>query len=202
MTTDLIHYTDLKSPYAFLAWEETDRIAEDYDINLIVRPYTLDIPSYLDEVEDRTPHHWRRVKYAYMDCRRTANRRGLTLYGPKKIYDTRMINTAMLFARDQGLHRPFIGNVFTRFFRREINVESMDDVVEALEQAGVNPSGFAVFLDGPGGEEHDSYRAEAEARGIFGVPSYILGDELYWGGENLPHIRTQLDQMGVARKAR
>jgi hypothetical protein len=37
-------------------------------------------------------------------------------------------------------------------------------------------------------------RAEAEAAGVFGVPSYLLEDgDLYWGREHLPRIRELLD---------
>ena len=39
----------------------------------------------MGEVAQRDPHHWRRVRYAYMDARRFANKQGLTLMGPKKI---------------------------------------------------------------------------------------------------------------------
>ena len=36
---------------------------------------------------ERNAHQWRRVRYLYMDCRRQARRRGLTIRGPRKIWD-------------------------------------------------------------------------------------------------------------------
>ena len=41
----------------------------------------------LGKVEERTPHFWRKVRYFYMDARRYANAQGLTMKGPKRIYD-------------------------------------------------------------------------------------------------------------------
>ena len=79
------HYFDYKSPYAYLAQEETYRLQEDFDVQVDWLPYTLDIPSFLGAAEvdqtgrviseARNAHQWRRVKYSYMDCRREANRR-------------------------------------------------------------------------------------------------------------------------------
>jgi len=35
-------------------------------------PYTLRIAEFMGKVEERTPHFWRKVRYAYMDARRYA----------------------------------------------------------------------------------------------------------------------------------
>ena len=78
-------------------------------------PYTLDIPSYLGSAkvdgrgsvleETRNAHQWRRVKYSYMDCRREANRSGLTIRGPQKIFDSSLANIGMLYAKQNGVFR-------------------------------------------------------------------------------------------------
>ena len=33
---------------------------------------------------------------------------------------------------------------------------------------------------------------EAHKKGVFGVPSYIIKDELFWGREQLPMIKARL----------
>ena len=42
----ITHYFDYKSPYAYLAQEETYQLAQDFDIEVDWLPLTLDIPSY------------------------------------------------------------------------------------------------------------------------------------------------------------
>ena len=43
--------------------------------------------------------------------------------------------------------------------------------------------------------------ADAEAAGVFGVPSYLLDDgELFWGREHLSLIRLRLHKRGLARR--
>jgi hypothetical protein len=57
-------------------------------------------------VEERTPHFWRKVRYSYMDARRHANAQGLTMKGPRRIYDAFYSSAGMLFAQRHGLFRP------------------------------------------------------------------------------------------------
>jgi 2-hydroxychromene-2-carboxylate isomerase len=197
-------YTDYKSPYAYLAKDPTYEMAAACGVTLDWLPYTLDIPSYLGSAEigpdgklvaaNRDPHQWRKVRYAYMDCRREANRRGLTLRGTQKIWDSSIAAIGLLWAKQQGddVLRAYSDRVFERFWRRELDIEDPAVVEAVLKEAGVETAGFADYLAGPGRAEHDSIRAAAEQAGIFGVPSYVVDGELFWGRENLPTIRERL----------
>jgi 2-hydroxychromene-2-carboxylate isomerase len=197
-------YTDYKSPYAYLAKDPTYEMAAACGARLDWQPYTLDIPSYLGSAEigadgkliaaNRDPHQWRKVRYAYMDCRREANRRGLTLRGTQKIWDSSIAAIGLLWAKLQGDERvrAYSDRVFERFWRRELDIEHPAVVEAVLQEAGVETVGFAAYLAGPGRAEHDAIRAAAEEAGIFGVPSYVVDGELFWGREHLPTIRERL----------
>ncbi len=199
----ILHYFDYKSPYAYLAQEATFRLAEDFGVELVLLPYTLDIPSYLGRaeldaegnavVDERTPHQWRRVRYSYTDCRREASRRGLVLRGPRKIYDSSIAHIGFLFARCNGDPRPFHDAVYELFWKRELDIEDPDAIADQLARGGIDPAGFHRFLHEEGRSEHDRLRAEAEELGVFGVPSYIVDGQLYWGSERLERIREVLE---------
>lgn len=197
--TKVILWTDYVSPYAFVAKAWAYQLEADYEIDLEWRPYTLDIASFQGSVEQRDPHHWRRVRYAYMDARRFANKQGLVLMGPKKIYYARTINAGMLYAQQHGVFRAYNDLAFDRFWRRDLDPENVDAVSGTLEEAGA-PPGFADFLAGEGGARHDALRAEAEASGIFGVPSFVLDGEIFWGGDRVFLLRERLDEKGVPRR--
>ena len=201
--TRITHYFDYKSPYAYLAQEETFALAEDFGIELDVLPYTLDIPSYLgaakldasgeDTLNTRNAHQWRRVKYSYMDCRREANRRGLTIRGTRRIYDTSVAHIGMLYAKRAGDFRPYHDMVYERFWKRELeDIEQPARVQALLVEAGVDAAGFAAYLAGEGRAEHDRIRANAERQGVFGVPSYMVDGDLFWGNERIERVRERL----------
>ena len=44
MIKSITHYFDYKSPYAYLAQEETFRLQDEFDVLVDFIPYTLDIP--------------------------------------------------------------------------------------------------------------------------------------------------------------
>ena len=163
------------------------------------RPYTLDIASFQGSVAERDAHHWRRVRYGYMDARRFANKQGLTLMGPKKIFFARPIQTGMLYAQKHGVFRKYNDLAFDRFWRRALDPEDVEAVAATLGEAGA-PAGFSAFLTGEGGAAHDRLRGEAESAGVFGVPTFVFDGELFWGGDRIGLLRERLDEKGVKRR--
>ena len=196
-------YSDYKSPYAYLAKDPTYELERGTGAKVEWLPYTLDIPAYLGSATvdaggkvveaSRNAHQWRRVKYGYMDCRREANRRGLTIRGPRKIFDSTLANMGMLYAQRHGVFHSYHDRVFERFWKRELDIESPAALAAVLEECGARSKDFVAFVADEGRRELDRIQREAEASGVFGVPSYLLDDgDLYWGREHLPHIRELL----------
>ena len=206
------HYFDYKSPYAYLAQAETFQLFDDYEVEVEWLPYTLDIPSYLGSAkvdatgkvleESRNAHQWRRVKYSYMDCRREANRRGLVIRGPQKIFDSSIAHIGLLYAKKHGDFRQYHNTTYERFWRRELDIESPEVVQGVLKESGIDTSGFLTYLQGEGRQEHDRLRDAAEEMGVFGVPSYLVNGELFWGNERLIRVQEKLDQEGLRRKGK
>jgi 2-hydroxychromene-2-carboxylate isomerase len=105
----------------------------------------------------------------------------------------------MLYAQRHGAFRRYNDLAFDRFWRRELDPEDVAAVEALLVEAGT-PPGFAAFLAGEGGVEHDRLRTEAEASGVFGVPTFVLDGELFWGGDRIGLLRERLDEKGVSRR--
>jgi 2-hydroxychromene-2-carboxylate isomerase len=197
-------YTDYKSPYAYLAKDLVYEFERDFRVHVDWLPYVLDIPSFLGSArvddsgrvieEERNAHQWRRVRYSYMDCRRQARKRGLVIRGPQKIWDSTIAACGMLYAKRQGdavLHR-YHDTTFERFWKRELNIEDPDVIGAVLEETGADTAGFSAYLAGEGRQELDRICRAAEAIGVFGVPSFVIDGELFWGREHLPDIRAIL----------
>jgi 2-hydroxychromene-2-carboxylate isomerase len=199
----VILYTDYKSPYAYLAKDLVYELERDFLVRLDIRPYVLDIPSFLGSArldadgtvleQNRNAHQWRRVKYSYMDCRRAARKRGLVIRGPQKIWDSALAAAGMLYAQRAGdvVFRRYHDLVFERFWQRALDIEDVTAIGTVLAEAGADGAGF--------GDDAEAGRAEvarisraAEAEGVFGVPSFVLDGELFWGREHLPDIREML----------
>jgi len=204
MTKTIDVYIDFKSPYAYLSVEPARHLARDFAVTLNWLPYTLNIPDFLGSARvdddkkvveaDRSPHQWRRVKYLYMDVRRYANLRGMTIRGPQKIWDSSIAAVGLLYAKDRDVVNPYMDIVFSRFWRRELDIEDPEVIAACLGEAGARTDDFPEFLDGPGRAEHDRIRKQAEDRGVFGTPTFIVDDELFWGQDRLEFLEHALEE--------
>jgi len=200
----LTAYIDYKSPYAYLAKDSTYELERDFRVHIDWLPYVLDIPSFLGSArvddtgnvieEQRSVHQWRRVRYSYMDCRRQARKRGLVIRGPQKIWDSTLAASGMLYAKRQGdaVLRRYHDLTFERFWKRELDIEDPAVVSAVLTEAGADAAGFLAYLREEGRVEVERICRAAEAIGVFGVPTFVLDGELFWGREHLPDIRAML----------
>ena len=197
-------YIDYKSPYAYLAKDLVYELERDFAVHIDWLPYTLDIPSALGSAtvgdngrvieEQRNAHQWRRVRYSYMDCRRQAQKRGLVIRGPRKIWDSTLALRGMMYAKREGptVLRRYHDTVFERFWKRELDIEDPGVISMVLAGTGANTTGLPTYLAGQGREELENICRAAEAMGVFGVPTFVLSGELFWGREHLPDIREML----------
>jgi 2-hydroxychromene-2-carboxylate isomerase len=198
-------YIDYKSPYAYLAKDLAYGLAQDFPgVTFDWLPYILDIPKFLGSARvdakgnvleaERNDHQWRRVRYSYMDCRRQATKRGLVIRGPQKIWDSALAACGMLYAKRQGdeVLRRYQDIAFERFWKRELDIEDKGVIAAVLTEAGADAAGFAAWAERDGRAEVSRLSREAEDQGVFGVPSFIIEGELFWGSEHLPDIREKL----------
>jgi 2-hydroxychromene-2-carboxylate isomerase len=197
-------YSDYKSPYAYLAKDPAYELARETGAKLQWRPYTLEIPAFLGSarldaggkvIEDgRNAHQWRRVKYSYMDCRRQARKRGLVIRGPQKIWDSTLAAAGLLYAKRQGeaVLRRYHDMTFERFWKRELDIEDAKIIAAVLAEADADTAGLADYLLDEGPREVRQISRAAEDAGIFGVPTFVVGGEQFWGREHLPDIREML----------
>lgn len=202
-TRTLKLFIDYKSPYAYLAKDLAYRLEHDTGVAIDWLPYILDIPAYLGSAkvdadgrvleQDRNPHQWRRVKYSYMDVRREANRLGLTIRGTRKIWDSSLAGIGLLYAKRHDVLRAYNDEVFERFWKHDLDIEQPAALADILHRAGADGAGFGAFLQDEGRAALKAVQDEAEAKGVFGVPSFLLPDgDLYWGREHFPRLRELL----------
>lgn len=200
----LIVYVDIKSPYAFVAIRPTLALEAELGMRFDWRPLTLDIPSYLGSAEKkkgkvvaskgRSQKTWNAIRYSYRDARRYAERQGLILKGTEKIWDSTLPNIGILWVMQTARDRlgDYFEAVYPPFWRRELDIEDVQVVEACLRAAGIDPDGFAAFAKGAGRAQHDNLQPQFHLNGIYGVPTYVLGEEIFFGREHIPYLRWAL----------
>jgi 2-hydroxychromene-2-carboxylate isomerase len=186
-------WLDLRSPYSFLAKDPAYALERDFDAELRLRPFGLNIMGAVNLNDpEAVARGLRRIKYLYTDARRFANQRGITLLGPKKIFDQTLAHLAWLYADKSGHGRALIDLAYPRFFKRELDYEDKNAMVTLLQDAGVDVAGFDAYAASAGREELKRHQAEAEQQGVFAVPTFVIDGELFWGQDRMDFVRAKL----------
>ena len=190
-TVDL--WLDLRSPYSFLAKDPAYALEKEFDVTLRLRPFALNLATIANLNDPAALQNGlRKVKYLYADARRFAAPRGLTILGPKKIFDQKLAHLAWLHADRQGRGRALIDIAYPRFFKRELDYEDPAAIAALLREAGADPAGFEAFAAGDGPKELAAHQQEAESQGVFAVPTFVVDGELFWGQDRIDFVRAKL----------
>lgn len=185
-------YIDYRSPYSYLAKDDAFQLERDFDVSVDWYPFYTDLEgAYGGKVEQRTARDWAKVKYLYMDCRRIANRRGLTVHGTQKIYDPTLVSYGMLYAKRNGVFRAYHEYILPKFWNREFDIERSEAIAQALGAVGA-PPGFERYVQDEAAHDLAQVQTNAEAQGVFGVPTFVFRAELFWGTDRIWMLREAL----------
>jgi 2-hydroxychromene-2-carboxylate isomerase len=180
-------YYDYASPWAYLASEILERALPGVPVEL--KPvYLRGFPQFRTGV----PWDGKRLAYIAADLRRCAAQWEvpMTINSAFPVNGIHMLRGALwlkehLPERFGAYHRA----MFRATWRDDRPVTGRDVVIELAGALGVDATAFAAGLDDPAIKER--LRAETDsvqARGAFGVPSFFLGGELYFGHDRMDYL--------------
>ncbi len=192
-------YYDYKSPFTYLAMEPAFALEEAYRIRLRYIPHVFDFAPFGGALENRTELQWRKVRYLYMDARRYANDRGLVIRGPQKLFDSRLALMGGMWADRQGKFRAYSMRVFERFFKRELDIEDGAALSAVMNEVELDVPGFRKYAASEGPRDLKAAAEEGVRDGVFGVPTFIVAGEMFWGNDRVDWVAKKLDAMGLKR---
>ncbi len=187
-------YSDYKSPFAYLAFDPAFALEQRYRVRVRWIPFQLRIKGR----GERSIYSDYKAAYSYLDARRWAKPRGLTIRGPRKVYDTTPALIGGLFADQQGRLIDYSHKVYELFFKRELEVDDADAVAAVIENLGLSAAQYREYLAGQGRRDLECAQEEAGSDHVFGVPLFIFEGEPFWGYDRLPVLEQRLAERGLA----
>ncbi|MFZ9405960.1 MAG: DsbA family protein [Burkholderiaceae bacterium] len=191
-TLRLTAYIDYKSPFAYLAFDRIRALAIQYRVEIDWQPYILDLQALAGPPEQRTERTQRRLRYSYMDARRQAAARGLVLRSPRKLYDGRLAGMGLILSREHGVEERYSAAVLQGFWSHQLDLDDAVAIQSILSSLGLSPESLSTFSEGEGPRRLAAIQAQAEAIGVFGVPTTVFEGELFWGGDRLDLLASRL----------
>jgi len=191
-------YFAYTSPFSYLAYVPARALEKSHRVRVRFIPYGVNIRRVYGPL-DHADADRRKVRYLYLDARRIAGERGLVIYPPKKIYSCRLAFYAGLFAAQRDCFHEYSARVFERFWKQELDVEDGGAIDGVLSEIGCDPADFARYLDSDARMDLDKCFAEADGDRIFGVPTFVVDGEPFWGEDRIEWVARKLAAMGLRR---
>ncbi|MDO8432519.1 MAG: DsbA family protein [Candidatus Binatus sp.] len=191
-------YFAYTSPYSYLAIQPAYDLERSHRVRVRFIPYGVNIRKVYGPL-DRADADRRKVRYLYIDARRIAKERRLIIYPPKKIYSARLAFYGGLFAEHHGKFRDYSDRVFERFWKHELDVESRDAMSAIVTDVGLDAEEFLQYADSTARADLDACFAEADRDKVFGVPTFVVDGEPFWGEDRVNWVIRKLDQMDLRR---
>ena len=186
-------YSDYKSPFAYLAFDPAFELEQRYRIRVRWIPFQLRIKGK----GERSLYSEHKARYSYLDARRWAQRRGLVIRGPLKVYDTTPALIGGLFAEQQGRLLDYSRKVYEMFFKRDLEPDQPDAVATVIADLGMSAADYRKFLIGEGAQAYQRAQDEAANDQVFGVPLFIFENEPFWGHDRIPVLEERLTAGGL-----
>jgi 2-hydroxychromene-2-carboxylate isomerase len=87
-----------------------------------------------------------------------------------------------------------VGALFRAGWTDGIDLGSTGELVAAIDAARLDGHGILARSEAPSAKDAlKRETAEAIGRGVFGVPTMLCGEELFWGNDRIDHLELHLD---------
>jgi 2-hydroxychromene-2-carboxylate isomerase len=198
-------YFDFSSPYSYLAAESIDDMAARNGHKVNWRPMMLGVIFKATGSAPLTEQHPWRASYSVMDFRRSAEMAGVPFRYPS-LFPQASHNAArvLLWLQQTAPEkaRPFALAVFRSLFVHDGDIQSADNLAGIGRVLDIDEAGLRAAIQDPVIKQKlASCNEAAQARHVFGAPTFFVGAEQFWGHDRMPHLARRLGQIADERKA-
>jgi len=187
-------YYDFGSPNAYFAWKALQGVSERTGLDVIMHPVL--IGGIFKSTGNQPP--WQafagvpnKMKYMQLEIQRFIKDHNLTEF---KFNSAFPVNTLLpmrgaIAAQQAGVHDAYYPAVFKALWEDDKNVSRPEVLAEILTEAGLDGKALVEVTQTPEVKQAlmDATQACVD-RGAFGLPTFFLGDEIYFGKDRVWQI--------------
>jgi 2-hydroxychromene-2-carboxylate isomerase len=187
-------YFDIGSSYSYIAYKALPAIAAAHGAQIVWRPMLLG--GVFKATGNHSPAEIpAKSKWLDQDLRRWAARYGAAFERNPHF----PINTMTLMRGAVGMqmHGPdfpkYLETMFHAMWAEPHNLGDPQILAAVLRRAGFDDHAFQSLVSDPAVKEQlKKDTEEAVARGVFGAPTFFVGDEMFWGQDRLDFVAEAL----------
>ncbi len=179
------------SPFVYLAGQRLEAIAERHGARIVYKP--LDGPALFPRTGGQTlaERHASRRAYRLQEMRRQSKKLGLPLNTQPAFFPVNPAPSSYAVISAAKAGGGDLGGL-VHGFARAVWAENRNIAEDEVVQEMLAAHGFDPKIADRGmlsaAETYGANLEEAVARGVFGVPFYVVGDETFWGQDRLDDL--------------
>ncbi|MAK83115.1 2-hydroxychromene-2-carboxylate isomerase [Phenylobacterium sp.] len=189
---------DFGSPNAYLSWKALGPILARTGAKVEVRPVLLG--GLFKLTNNRSPMEaFGEVKgklaYENLETKRFVARHGLAAFqmNPHFPVNTLLIMRGLVAARRAGVTEAYMEAVLAAMWEQGRKMDDPAVVAEVLSAAGLDAQGLLEATQDPAVKAELMAATEAAAaRGAFGIPTFFVGEEMFFGKDRLGQVEEAL----------
>jgi 2-hydroxychromene-2-carboxylate isomerase len=192
--TKLQFYFDFISPYAYLAWTQVRDLAARHGRE--VEPAPVLFAALLNANGQKGPAEIPDKRaYLFKDCFRTAHRLGVPFAPPPSHPFNPLVALRVASLELDGPTRAHvIDALFSAVWSGGPGAETSPIVAAVLSRAGLSGADLAAAATTQPAKDALRRTTDAAlARGVFGVPTMVVDEELFWGFDSFANLEVVLD---------
>lgn len=187
-TSPMEFWFDFGSNYSYLAIMRFEAMAAERNIDVVLKPFLLG-PIFKSFGWETSPFVLQEKKgeYTWRDMERQCDKYGLPWKKPS-VFPRRALLPARvaIAAKDQGWLAPFCRQIMHANFVDDREIDDVATVADVLARLHVAPDEWLALAQGEAAKMALRNQSdEAVRRGIFGAPTFFVGDEMFWGNDRL-----------------
>ncbi|MFJ1299977.1 2-hydroxychromene-2-carboxylate isomerase [Pseudomonadota bacterium AL_CKDN230030165-1A_HGKHYDSX7] len=179
---------DFASPYSYLAIARIAPLAQQAGVRVALRPFLLG-PIFQAQGWNDTPFRLFPGKGAYMmrDVARLAEKYGVPYVRPSVFPRMGVLPSRVaLLGQDEPWGQAFCRAVFEANFAADRDIQEESVVRDILQSLSLDAD--ALITQARAERSKDALRRQvdqARQLGIFGAPTFLVADEMFWGNDRL-----------------
>ena len=141
-------------------------------------------------------------EYQAIEMRRFLAKHGIDDYrrNPHFPVNTLQIMRGAVVAEGGGFFERYVDEVYRHMWSDPKKMDDLDVIRTALQESGLDADAVAAGIQDPEVKAKLIANTEdAVARGVFGSPSFFVGDELYFGKDRLRDVEEEIEAQKGAR---
>lgn len=188
-------YFNFRSPYCYIASKTMFPLFEQFDIDLIWKPF--------GGWGGRSAPERAKVKIPLVrqDMRRITRRMGIPMNPPPATTDPTKAGAASLYAESEGKLREFVVETMRAEWAEGRDIGEDSVIALIAKRIGVDDGAMVAAAAAP--ENLDQLQRnweDAEKAGVFGVPTFIAGDEVFWGSDRMDYLEDHLRALRLSKR--